>query len=86
MGQVRIDATACTACGRCIEICPTDVMRADPGTGRAIVMYEEDCSGCQICTAECPTDCIFVEDLRSGDAISIYDVLSIEDKWPPAET
>lgn len=81
MAQVQIDAASCSACGRCVEICPTDVMRTDPASGKAVVKYADDCSGCRQCTMECPTGSIFVDDLRSADAISIYDVLGIEDQW-----
>lgn len=50
---VSIDAAKCDGCGRCVTICPTDVMRMDAATGKARVAYPEDCHVCFLCVEDC---------------------------------
>jgi NAD-dependent dihydropyrimidine dehydrogenase PreA subunit len=81
MANVFIDQDSCSKCGRCVEICPTDVLRTDLQTGYAIVAYPDDCSGCFFCSQECPTECISIDDRRETDSVSIYEKLGIVDTW-----
>jgi NADH:ubiquinone oxidoreductase subunit F (NADH-binding) len=51
-----IDAEKCTACGRCIKVCPVDAI-----TGRkkvAHVISQETCIECGACREECPFDAV----------------------------
>ena len=80
MAEVAIDTAACTGCGRCVEICPVDVLRPSPSLPVAIVAYPRDCCGCRLCAQECPVDCITVDDTRDI-GVSIYDRLGLVDPW-----
>ncbi len=84
MARVLLDDAACTGCGRCVTICPVDVLRMHGQPARAWVAYADDCSGCRLCEEECPADCIIIDDARNADGTSsIYDLLGIEDVGPP---
>ena len=54
-GKVRVDHSACTQCGDCIEIapCPTMAKLVDEKTKAA-----PDCTSCGECLNTCPTDAI----------------------------
>ena len=81
MARVLLDDTICNGCGRCVEICPVDVLRMDAGGKHAVVAYPDDCSGCHFCVQECPVHCIEIDDRRNTDGVSIYDKLGIVDRW-----
>jgi NAD-dependent dihydropyrimidine dehydrogenase PreA subunit len=49
----------CTNCGKCAEICPTNVL-APSETGPPILARVEDCQTCFICELYCPADAIYV--------------------------
>jgi len=51
VGQRKVEST-CTACNRCIEICPFDAIREDFTT------RTRDCTYCQTCGGACPTQAI----------------------------
>jgi NAD-dependent dihydropyrimidine dehydrogenase PreA subunit len=57
---IDVNRAACTACGVCIEICPTDVLAADPDTGKPWAAYREDCQVCFLCEIDCPAEAIRV--------------------------
>ena len=51
---VKIDEEKCTACGSCVEACPTDALSID---GKAKVNKDE-CIDCGTCVDECPEGAI----------------------------
>ncbi len=56
---VVIDETRCTGCNRCVTICTTDVLVANPEKGKPpIVMYPEECWYGGFCAEECPSGAI----------------------------
>jgi len=62
--QAVIDAEACTACGRCAEVCRFDAVLTSAG-GR----YEIDtiaCEGCALCARVCPVGAITMEPVENG--------------------
>jgi NAD-dependent dihydropyrimidine dehydrogenase PreA subunit len=62
-----INEDTCTGCGRCVEICPTDVF--EPGTGGVPeVARASDCTSCMNCELYCPTDSIYVSPIRTPEA------------------
>ncbi len=51
-----IDHQKCIDCGKCIEVCPTDILRE--GQGRPRAAYPDECWHCGVCMMDCPTDAI----------------------------
>jgi NAD-dependent dihydropyrimidine dehydrogenase PreA subunit len=60
----RIDEGRCNDCRICMEICPCDVFRSEPETGRIRITYREDCQTCFSCELDCPEAAIYVGPLR----------------------
>ena len=50
----------CIGCGICVQSCPTDVLRRDAKTGKAVIRYPEDCQICHLCRMYCPVDAITI--------------------------
>ena len=54
-----VDATKCTGCGDCVEVCPTDCLGL---TGRiAWLPRPADCVSCDACELICPSDAITLQ-------------------------
>lgn len=49
------DKTACTFCGLCEAVCPTQAIQVDK-KGKALAFDEEKCIYCGKCAKSCPTD------------------------------
>ena len=61
LSQRKVEAS-CIHCGRCVEICPFDAIKADDTTRTS------DCTLCQTCGGVCPTQAIkFVERWNRAD-------------------
>jgi nitroreductase/NAD-dependent dihydropyrimidine dehydrogenase PreA subunit len=62
MPEKTIDATKCTRCSRCIEICPIEIWETDAATGFPAVSRPKDkrCTACGHCEAICPVNAIVV--------------------------
>lgn len=58
MNYVNIDQIVCTGCEACADSCPTDVIRMGPQSGKAQVVYAEDCQVCFLCEFDCPVNAI----------------------------
>jgi len=52
----KIDPKKCLNCGKCVEVCPTDILRG--GKGTPIVDYPDECWHCGACMMDCPTNAI----------------------------
>lgn len=50
----------CIGCEECIKSCPTDVLRLDFKTKKAVIMHVEDCQICHLCRMYCPVDAITI--------------------------
>lgn len=50
--SIRIDKHACVGCGRCMEVCPGNLIKKDEN-GLAEIIREKDCWGCTSCVKEC---------------------------------
>lgn len=63
MSISRIDG--CIGCTTCVQVCPTDVIRIDEKTNKAIIKYPEDCQICHLCRMYCPVDAITISPKKS---------------------
>ena len=54
----KVIAEKCTACGACIEICPTDTIVME--NGKAFVKID-NCRNCKICIKACPENAFILE-------------------------
>jgi len=55
----------CIGCGTCVKTCPTDVIRLDAKTKKAIIAYPADCQICHLCRMYCPVDAITISAEKS---------------------
>ncbi|MBQ7432878.1 MAG: ferredoxin family protein [Lachnospiraceae bacterium] len=55
--SIRINQKNCVGCGRCIEVCPGNLIKRD-ADNRAVIRREKDCWGCTSCLKECHTGAI----------------------------
>jgi MinD superfamily P-loop ATPase len=57
VGQMipSVDLDACTACGRCAEVCQFNAVAV---VGENVLVFPELCHGCGSCTLNCPTEAI----------------------------
>ena len=62
--QATIDPAACTACGRCAEICRFDAVLVSPDDVYGIDSIA--CKGCALCARVCPTQAITMEPVVNG--------------------
>ncbi len=46
----------CTACNKCVEICPGDVLRE--GDVKPDVAYPDECWHCGSCMMDCPVEAV----------------------------
>ena len=54
---IRIDITKCIGCGRCRDVCPGNLLRADE-TGKAYIRKPGNCWSCASCVKECPVSAV----------------------------
>jgi NAD-dependent dihydropyrimidine dehydrogenase PreA subunit len=60
MAIEHVNPELCTGCGTCINSCPMDVIHPDKVTGKAVIVYPQECMCCASCEIDCPTGAIFV--------------------------
>ncbi|MVU78142.1 4Fe-4S ferredoxin [Nocardia sp. ET3-3] len=54
-----VRAEDCIACGKCVDVCPTDVVdRTDSGI--PLIARQSDRQTCFVCEAYCPADALYV--------------------------
>lgn len=49
-----IDEEKCNGCGKCVQVCPMDVLRLDRKRRKVVIRYRSDCMSCFNCEFECP--------------------------------
>lgn len=57
-----LDDEMCTACGRCVKMCPFDAITAQSGS---VTLHAEKCWGCGICRTACQSDALNLVDRSS---------------------
>jgi len=64
---VQLNAFACTACWKCIDVCPNKVIDksflyvADTLVYEQVLMYDADkCTGCKLCVESCMFNAISI--------------------------
>jgi ferredoxin len=60
-----INEDTCTNCGRCVEVCPTDVF--EPGALVPEMARVADCTSCMNCELYCPEDALYVSPIRTPE-------------------
>ena len=49
----KIDSSSCNGCGRCVYLCPMDILRMNDENKIAEVKYPDECWHCGICMFKC---------------------------------
>jgi NAD-dependent dihydropyrimidine dehydrogenase PreA subunit len=70
MGIERIEG--CIGCGTCVLTCPTDVLRIDEKTKKAVIRYPQDCQVCRLCVQYCPVDAITITAGRTIPSVKAW--------------
>lgn len=55
--SIRIQSENCIGCGRCMEVCPGNLIKKDKN-GKACIRRPRDCWGCTSCIKECAVNAI----------------------------
>ena len=76
-----VDADACTACGRCAEVCRFDAISRAPGGEYAVDTIA--CEGCELCKRVCPADAVRMEPVVNGAWMVSRDPLRTARPRPP---
>lgn len=56
---LQLDQQACIGCGRCVVVCPHQLLALDQGKGQ--VIDADRCMECGACQTNCPTGAVRVE-------------------------
>lgn len=55
--SIHIHKERCVGCGKCIKVCPGNLLKQDE-VKKAFIRCEEDCWGCTACIKECKVEAI----------------------------
>lgn len=55
--SIQINKMKCIGCGRCVEVCPGNLIKLG-SDAKAAIKREKDCWGCTSCLKECRQDAI----------------------------
>ena len=75
--SIRIQNETCVGCGRCIEVCPGNLIKKDDA-GKAYIRRPRDCWGCTSCIKECQTGAILF--YLGADVGGRGSILSVSEK------
>jgi len=75
----RINAEACTWCGKCQEVCEYDAIFQLETNGKVVASVNEaSCKGCGICAPICPADAIDIAQYSNDEIEGMIDGFSEE--------
>lgn len=80
---VLIDKEICKGCGRCLDVCPGNLLAIDKTKGTAVLKYPDECWHCLSCMKACPFGAIelllpYVVALRGARLTVNYDEHKVE--------
>lgn len=55
--SIRINNDKCISCGKCLEVCPGNLLAKDKN-GKSFIRYPKECWGCAACVKECSVGAI----------------------------
>jgi ferredoxin len=60
LGEVIVDESRCSACGRCAVVCPSGALAVgdSPNAAFALTLDSDACSACGVCVSSCPESAI----------------------------
>jgi NAD-dependent dihydropyrimidine dehydrogenase PreA subunit len=58
--SLKLDSTACTGCGICLDVCPHAVLEKESDSGKVKVAHGTRCMECGACALNCPAGAISV--------------------------
>jgi DNA-directed RNA polymerase subunit D len=64
-----IDVGECTGCGKCVEVCPRNVLAMEDGRAKATNILE--CSLCKLCVDECEAGAIKVTPVLDSFVVTV---------------
>ena len=56
---LALDQEKCVGCGRCLEVCPHEVLALEQGKARIVDL--DGCMECGACAKNCPSEALSVE-------------------------
>ena len=51
-----VDKSKCIGCGKCVDVCQTDVFFGSKNNEIPVISYPDECWHCNSCVLECPTE------------------------------
>lgn len=59
--KIEVDMDACSGCGTCYEVCPSECF-GEVENGKTVIIAENeaDCVGCRACDTQCEEECIII--------------------------
>ena len=72
MSIERIDNELCNGCGICVNSCPSDVIRLDNKSKKAVIKYPQDCMLCQWCKTDCPQNAIYISPEKGSPVLTSW--------------
>ena len=68
---IRIDKESCIKCGKCAQVCPSEIMVRDKETKEILLEQIDTCIGCGHCVDVCPTDSVIHSDFPAENVHTI---------------
>jgi ferredoxin len=72
MGEVMVDASRCSTCGRCVLACPSGALKQEDEIDAPFVLTLDPCacSACGACVSSCPEDAVTLRHVMKSSQLS----------------